>query len=66
MLVIAEYVASWVPMFEEFLHRPDEGVHELAEHAAGDRLHVPYLTGQRSLGRCQVPNSMSKSGVCAA
>src|SRR6201996_9844333 len=35
--------ASWAPMFEEFLHRPDEGVHELPEHAAGDRLHRTIL-----------------------
>src|SRR5689334_2341226 len=35
MLATAEHAASWIPMFEEFLHRPDEGVHELAEHAAG-------------------------------
>lgn len=55
MLATAEHAALWVPMFEEFLHRPDEGVHELAEHAAGDRLHRTVLDRPAVFG--QVPGS---------
>jgi hypothetical protein len=31
----------------------------------GTGLTVPYFTGQRSFGKCQVPNNRSKIGVCA-
>jgi hypothetical protein len=44
---------------------PTNGCRNCPAMPPGTGLIVPYFTGQRSAGRCHVPNSRSNNGVCA-